>query len=76
MRCNAAPARVRAAERDQGDADLAGWPDDRSVLGLEEELGLGRYGRTLTDLTCSSAEDDAADEEDALIQSWTPTFRR
>lgn len=79
-RFNAAPARVRAAERDQVDTDLAGWLGGRSALGLEEVLGLGRYGRTLTVLTCSSAEDDTADEEgdgeDAMIESWTPTFRR
>lgn len=43
----------------------------------EAVLGLGRYGKTLTVLH-SIKLPDAEDEEDeaALIESWTPRFKR
>lgn len=47
----------------------------------EEVVGLGQYGRTLTVLTCGALSlraeaEEPDDDEDALIESWTPKFRR
>ena len=62
---------------------LYDWMDgDRSYRVTEEVVGLGHYGRTLTVLTCSSlsqrpeADEDEDEEEAALIESWTPRFRK
>jgi hypothetical protein len=53
---------------------------ERTYRVQEEVVGLGQYGRTLTVLTCPglSAEKESAydDEEQELIESWTPKFRR
>ena len=50
----------------------------RSITVSEEAIGLGRYGKTLTVLSSSEIGEDESDEddEDALIESWTPRFRR
>jgi hypothetical protein len=47
----------------------------------EEVVGLGEYGRTLTVLTCKSLTmrvEEAVDdeEEEAMMESWTPRFRK
>jgi hypothetical protein len=56
---------------------------DRIYKVTEEVVGLGQYGRTLTVLNCETLtmrveaeEDDADDEDEALIESWTPRFKR
>ena len=40
--------------------------------------GLGRHGKALTVLSSAKIGEDEDDEdnEDALIESWTPRFRR
>lgn len=73
------------AQRDQFDeversdeTDLRLWLDGtRSRDVVEEVIGLGRYGKTLTVLTCPDADGDGEDEEeeDSLRESWTPRFR-
>ena len=78
-RFNANPSRVRAAERDHDDMDISDWLSGQSARGKEEVIGLGNYGRTLTVLTCSVRDEtygDEQDEDEALIESWTPRFRR
>lgn len=79
---NAKPENVRSSQADAGDGFLNDWLDgDRRYRITEEAVGLGQYGRTLTVLTCSSLstrpedELDEDDEED-LIESWTPKFKR
>ncbi|MCZ6656161.1 MAG: hypothetical protein O7C67_02600 [Gammaproteobacteria bacterium] len=43
----------------------------------EEVIGLGSYGRSLSVLTIDNLPDDEEiDEEDELLESWTPRFRR
>ena len=79
---NARPENIRPGQRDSGDGRLNDWMDgDRVYRVTEEVVGLGQYGRTLTVLTCSGltmrmeeTEDD--EDEDALVESWTPKFRR
>lgn len=79
---NSKPENVRTGNRDTGDGRLNDWMGgDRQYKIMEEVVGLGQYGRTLTILTCNSLSmrpeevEDEADEE-ALIESWTPKFRR
>jgi hypothetical protein len=54
---------------------------ERGYSITEEVIGLGQYGRTLTVLTCTSltarveeAEDE--DDEEKMIESWTPRFQK
>lgn len=79
---NARPDNVRTGQRDCGDGRLNDWMDGERVYAITEEVvGLGHYGRTLTVLTCKAltmrveeAEDE--DDDEALVESWTPRFRR
>jgi IrrE N-terminal-like domain len=77
-RFNSSADRVRRADRDEGTSDLSLWfggRREREVL--EQVVGLGSYGKTLTVLSGCSAFDDEDDEGDeALEESWTPRFRR
>lgn len=79
---NAEPENIRVGRRDAGDARLQDWlGGDRSYRVVEEVVGLGEYGRTLTILTCRALSlrsdvDDTDDDEEELIESWTPKFRR
>jgi Zn-dependent peptidase ImmA (M78 family) len=79
---NANPDNGRKGSNDAGDGNLRDWFDTgRNYSCTEEVVGLGQYGRTLTVLTCNALDIDdiEADEEDyeeALIESWTPRFRR
>jgi predicted transcriptional regulator len=78
---NARPESVRTGERDGGDGRLNDWMGGERVYRVREDvLGLGQYGRTLTVLTCDglSAEKESEydNEDDELIESWTPKFRR
>lgn len=79
-RLNSDIARVDAADRDEGDADLSDWLGGRSVKGYEEVIGLGRYGKTLTVLTTGNLADPTYgaddDDEETLIESWTPRFKK
>jgi Zn-dependent peptidase ImmA (M78 family) len=77
-RFNGDPSRILQAERTDGSARLDSWFNNAPDLGAYEEvIGLGRYGRTLTVLTVQDVPDDEEAEEDrALIASWTPTFSR
>jgi Zn-dependent peptidase ImmA (M78 family) len=72
-------ARIRAGGRLDGRVDLADWYDcERTTMGREEAIGLGAHGRVLTFLTCPNAEEEEVEdrEEEDLVESWTPRFRR
>jgi Zn-dependent peptidase ImmA (M78 family) len=79
---NKSPENVRSGQRDAADGRLNDWMDgERSYRVTEDVVGLGHYGRTLTVLTCKAltlrveeAEDE--EDEDALIENWTPRFKR
>lgn len=71
--------RVRRADRDEGRPNMQDWFFGRLRTDIREEvLGLGSYGKTLTILWDINIQDDPDDDdsEDALIESWTPRFRR
>ena len=79
---NADPGRIANADRTEADIDIMDWlGGTRSVEAIEEVIGLGRYGKTLTVLTCPSLvdetyQDEDEDEEADLEERWTPRFRR
>ena len=72
--------RDRFDETDQSDeVDVRLWlGGDRRLEAIEEVFGLGRYGKTLTIITCPGAlpEDDDEDDDDSYAERWTPRFHR
>ena len=69
---------VQKAAHVEESSNLQDWFGGKRSLSIGEDvLGLGRYGKTLTVLH-SIKLPDAEDEEDeaALIESWTPRFKR
>ena len=79
---NAIARRVADGERAEADIDIMDWLGGvRSVRAIEQVVGLGNYGKTLTVITCPSVQDetygddDGEDEED-LIARWTPHFHK
>ena len=79
---NASPSRIANAERTDAEIDIVDWLGGRKpVASTEEVIGLGGYGKTLTILTCPSLVDETyrdedPDDEEDLIERWTPRFRR
>jgi Zn-dependent peptidase ImmA (M78 family) len=80
---SALPENVRTGKRDVGDGRLNDWMGgDRVYRASEEVVGLGRYGRTLTILTCPSLvaekgyEDSDDEDEEELAERWTPRLRK
>ncbi|MGH9160060.1 MAG: ImmA/IrrE family metallo-endopeptidase [Vicinamibacteraceae bacterium] len=75
---NKDPDRVRRAERTAGTSDLQDWIGGPYGVELAEEVvGLGGYGKTLTVLMATSAVDpDELQDDEDLIESWRPRFRR
>lgn len=75
---NSDRANIENGSRLTGETTLADWFDGSPGIVLDEEvLGLGKYGYTLT--VFSSEElpeepDEFVDEEEALIDSYTPKF--
>ncbi len=75
------PRRVAAGERVKGEADVREWlGGPTSAVVKEESLGLGAYGKVLTILTSTrigqELEPDDDEEEQDLIERWTPRFKR
>ena len=79
---NANPHRVAVGERVEADINIVDWlGGTRSTPAIEQVVGLGNYGKTLTVLTCPSIQDetyreDETDDDDRLVERWTPRFRR
>jgi hypothetical protein len=79
---NKNPDHIARSDRAAEEIDVMDWLGGvRSVKALEEVIGLGSYGKTLTVLTCPSIQDrideeEDSDDEDSLIEQWTPRFRR
>ena len=60
---NSNPDRVVQADRETAEIDIVQWlGGSRSLTATEEVIGLGRYGKTLTVLTCPDFE-EALEEE-------------
>lgn len=71
-------ANIQRSERTDGTTDLRNWFGGQIEAELfEEVIGLGSYGRTLSVLTIEDLPDEAElEEEDDLVESWTPRFKR
>jgi len=75
-------ARVAAGERLSDEADVRDWLGGVTRAAVSEEsVGLGRYGKVLTVLSSNRIgqdddPDNAEDDEESLIESWAPRFRR
>ncbi|MFC3678455.1 ImmA/IrrE family metallo-endopeptidase [Ferrovibrio xuzhouensis] len=78
-RFNADPSRILIGDRATIEIDVLDWlGGQRSAIVTEEVVGLGRYGKTLTVLSSAAIgrEDEGEDDEDELIDKWTPRFHR
>jgi Zn-dependent peptidase ImmA (M78 family) len=78
---NADRSRVLRAEREEDEIDVLDWlGGKRSSIVTEEVVGLGRYGKTLTVLSSrkigQDVYDDEGDDEQSLIEQWTPRFKK
>lgn len=79
---NRDPKRIRDGDRDERELNIRDWlGGDRSMRATEQVVGLGRYGKTLTVLTCpdlveETYDDDEGDDEERLERRWEPRFRR
>lgn len=69
---------VKGGKRTSGTSDLQDWfGGSRSIEVAEDIMGLGSFGKTLTILygfELPDEEDEA--EEESMVDSWTPHFRR
>lgn len=69
---------VRRAVRIQETSNLQDWFGGRRHIEINEDvIGLGTYGKTLTVLygiAVPDAEDEEDDDEESLMESWTPRF--
>ena len=79
FRFNANTENVRNDARNKGTSALQDWlggPHRQTVV--EQVIGLGGYGKTLTVLTGMEPPDEVEDEDDddELEEAWTPRFRR
>lgn len=79
-RFNGNPDNIRSGARAAQDVDVVDWlGGTRSAMVIEEVVGLGRYGKTLTVLSSESIgqeRDDDEEDDDDLSERWTPQFRR
>ncbi|MGR9398096.1 ImmA/IrrE family metallo-endopeptidase (plasmid) [Rhizobium leguminosarum] len=80
-RLAAQPARVLVGERVADAVDVRDWLGGMTRAEISEEsIGLGQYGKVLTILVSSKIgqddEPDKDEEEEDLIERWTPRFRR
>ena len=74
---NADQSMVIRARRAEGTSDFQDWFDGQHRQDIiEEVIGLGSYGKTLTVLTGMESPDEIEDDEADLEESWTPRFRR
>jgi hypothetical protein len=73
--------RVLAGERVADDVDVTDWLGGAKRAPVTEaSVGLGQYGKVLTVLVSTSIgpadEPDEDEEEEDLVERWTPRFRR
>lgn len=79
---NSNPERIASAEHIVEDGNIMDWlGGTQSVETIEEVVGLGDYGKTLTILTCphlvdKTYQDEDEDEDADLEERWTPRFHR
>lgn len=68
---------IEQAARAEGVSELQDWFNGSNQQEIVEEvIGLGSYGKTLTVLTGMESPDEVEDEDGDLEESWTPRFHR
>jgi hypothetical protein len=81
-RFNSDVDRVARADREIRDIDIVEWlGGDRSLPGIEEVIGLGRYGKTLTVLSCPTLEEvveeaEVDETEEDMLTHWARRSQR
>ncbi len=73
---NADAENVARGRRVHGESSLQDWfngPHRQAIV--EEVVGLGSYGKTLTVLTGMEPPDEFEDDESGLEESWAVRFR-
>ena len=77
-RFNTAPQNILNCNQAEGDTTLLDWFESNLRYEVYEEvIGLGQYGKTLTVLSLEDVPDqEVLDEEEELVESWKPRFRR
>ncbi len=75
---NADPRNVLDGERMEAEGAIQDWfGGDIDAMLIEETIGLGDYGKTLTVLTVNDLPDaEEIEEEEEMEESWTPRFKR
>ncbi|CAM4006987.1 ImmA/IrrE family metallo-endopeptidase [Bordetella tumulicola] len=75
---NQVPANVEHGVRQEETSNLQHWFGGKRHIEISEDVvGLGRYGKTLTVLYGIDLPDPEEEEdENNLIKSWTPRFKR
>ena len=82
FRFNSDVDRIVRADREICDIDIVEWlGGDRSIPGVEEVIGLGRYGKTLTVLTCPTLEEvveeaEVDETEEDMLTHWARRSQR
>ena len=77
-RFNTAPQNILNCSQAEGETVLLDWFDCNLRYEVYEEvMGLGQYGKTLTVLSLGDIPgQEELDDEDDLVESWTPRFKR
>ena len=77
-RFNSHENNVLQAHRAEAETSLSDWFGCNTQFEAYEEVaGLGAYGKTLTVISLDALPtQEEHDEEDELVESWTPRFRR
>ena len=69
--------KVRLAARITATSNFQDWFGGRLSIEIREDvISLGGYGKTLTVLYEIDMPDEDDEDEEELIESWTPRFRR
>lgn len=72
------PQKIKNGDKEEGASDLITWfNSDFDFEIYEEVIGLGKYGKALTVLSCPGLPSlEEMEEEAELEESWTPRYRR
>lgn len=74
---NERPDNIRCCTRTEETSNLHDWFGGRQSIEISEDIiGLGSYGKTLTVLYDIAIPDPEDEDEESLIESWTPRFHR
>lgn len=75
---NTFPQNIINCNKEEGGTTLLDWFDCNLQYEVYEEvIGLGQYGKTLSVLSLENIPDqEELDDEEDLVESWTPRFKR